>query len=396
VKKLPWDETDDYIRSGHEDPGKFVDSSFRTIDVDADKGIKAVIGKLKGDPRGSTHVQSYLFVKSKGWNMDKAKAWFEKHNESVRFVQVKEQLVPFKFAALAAVPGKSLNNRMWTEDTLKQAAPLYKGKPFILDHDFASADKVIGVITDTKYDAGLRVEGVGLMQKDLFYKVAGTGKVPSLVKGVSISGQAEYGPSPNDNVPKNFQPEELSLTAFPGIPEAQLTEIELIRESIMGGEKTSLKETKKEDEVVIDVPLEEAEKQAAETEKFAPAQVTEADVPTSPDSKRIEPANMTQPPTLGGHQTGGYTEPKEPAKPTPPPPSEPQPVKTVQPQKQAVPEPKVVESKSVSLGPGEAVPFELTSRGDVVSRAQEILREMNGDARRAYLKIAREILEGQK
>jgi hypothetical protein len=392
---VPWDETDDYIRSGHEDSDKFVGSSFRTIDIDAEKGIKAVIGKYKSDPKGSTHVQSYLFAKSKGWNMDKAKAWFDKHKESIRFIQVKEQLVPFKFGALAAVPGKSLNNRVWTEDTLRQATPLYKGKPFIMDHDLSS-DKVIGVITDSKYDSGLRVEGVGLMQKDLFDKIAGSGKVPGLIKGVSISGQAEYGPGPNDNVPKNFLPEELSLTPFPGIPEAQLTEIELIRESIIGGEKTTMKETRKEDEVVIDVPLEEAEKMATEAEKLSPGKVAEGDIPTSPDSKMVKPANITQPPEMGGHQTGGYIEPKEPVKPTPPPPSEPQPVKTVEPQKQAAPEPKVVESKSVSLAPGEAVPFELVSKGDVVSRAQEILREMNGDARRAYFKIAREILEGQK
>lgn len=42
----------------------FVDGSFRTISISADEGIKAVIGKLKSDPDGSTTVQKYLFDRS--------------------------------------------------------------------------------------------------------------------------------------------------------------------------------------------------------------------------------------------------------------------------------------------------------------------------------------------
>jgi hypothetical protein len=83
---LPWEETDDYVRSGHENPGKYDKDSMRTIDIDAADGIKAVIGCLKGNFKGGkcavgTQVQSYLFAKEKGWTMMRAKEWFEKSKE---------------------------------------------------------------------------------------------------------------------------------------------------------------------------------------------------------------------------------------------------------------------------------------------------------------------------
>lgn len=73
---MPWEETDEYIRSGHRSPEDFQEDSFRTITIDADKGIKAVIGKPKG--KDTTEVQSYLFDKDK-WTLEEAKAWFEEH-----------------------------------------------------------------------------------------------------------------------------------------------------------------------------------------------------------------------------------------------------------------------------------------------------------------------------
>jgi len=77
------EETEDYIHIPVIDAGKFVDDSFRTIDIDANKGIKAVIGKLKSDPQGSTHVQKYIFDKSKGWTLSSAQEWVQKHGKSI-------------------------------------------------------------------------------------------------------------------------------------------------------------------------------------------------------------------------------------------------------------------------------------------------------------------------
>jgi len=66
--------TENTIRIRVEDPDKFVEDSFRTITISADKGIKAVIGKYKSDPDGPTHTQSYIFDKDK-WTVEEAQSW---------------------------------------------------------------------------------------------------------------------------------------------------------------------------------------------------------------------------------------------------------------------------------------------------------------------------------
>lgn len=80
---MPWEETKEYMRSGHENQDKYDKDSMRTIDIDEGKGIKAVIGCPKGHFKNGkcnvgTEVQSYLFAKDEGWTMTKAKAWFKK------------------------------------------------------------------------------------------------------------------------------------------------------------------------------------------------------------------------------------------------------------------------------------------------------------------------------
>jgi hypothetical protein len=83
----PWEETEEYIRSGHRSTGDFEPDSLRTIDISKDEGIKAIIGCPKGkyeDGKCSvgTEVQSYLFDKSKDWTMKKAKEWFKDHKDA--------------------------------------------------------------------------------------------------------------------------------------------------------------------------------------------------------------------------------------------------------------------------------------------------------------------------
>ncbi|MEM3617895.1 MAG: hypothetical protein QXK47_02340 [Candidatus Bathyarchaeia archaeon] len=395
---MPWEETEDYIRSGHVDPDKFDKDSLRTIDIDSEKGIKAVVGCPKGHFEGGKckvgmEVQSFLFAKDKGWTMDKAKDWFEKHKESKETEEfkpqkflIREKLVPFKFQALAAKPGKSLNNRVYTADVLRQAAPLYRGKPFIMDHDVESVEKVLGVITDSKYDdekQGLFVEGVGLMDKDLFDKVKGTDVTPPLIKNVSIGGEGEGEYKFGSVELSKFIPEELSLTAFPGIPEAQLIQIEAIRESFKAAveKKPEIKETKTEGEVVMDVPLEEAQKIVEQDRK-----------PTSPDSKFVTPPKVAgASPIMGGPQTGGYAEPAKPEPPATSPPSEVPKVSTVKPKENLV-----VDTKSVSVPPGQVAAFEVASTADIVERAKQLVKQMNGDAKKAYWAAVHEILRSQQ
>jgi len=60
---------------------------MRTIVLSMDEGIKAVIGKPKG--KDSMEIESYLFQLDKGWTVDKAKAWFEKHHHQNEVLRVR-------------------------------------------------------------------------------------------------------------------------------------------------------------------------------------------------------------------------------------------------------------------------------------------------------------------
>ncbi len=80
------EETDNYIHIRVEPPDKFVDESFRTINIDKEKGIQAVIGKYKADPNGSTHIQKYIFAKDKGWTMESAQQWV-KDNKDFSYIE---------------------------------------------------------------------------------------------------------------------------------------------------------------------------------------------------------------------------------------------------------------------------------------------------------------------
>jgi hypothetical protein len=81
----PVDITEKYIRIRMKQPSLFADASFRTIDISKPKGIKAIIGKLKSDPNGSTQVQSYLFDKEK-FTTEEAKKWVEENKDFTSFL----------------------------------------------------------------------------------------------------------------------------------------------------------------------------------------------------------------------------------------------------------------------------------------------------------------------
>jgi len=72
--------TENYIRIRVKDPKDFEQDSFRIITLSKEKGIKAIIGRLKG--KKTTTVQSYLFDKTK-WTVKEAKEWVKKHKASV-------------------------------------------------------------------------------------------------------------------------------------------------------------------------------------------------------------------------------------------------------------------------------------------------------------------------
>jgi len=79
----PWEETEEYIRSGHRSPDDFDPDSFRTINLTS--GVKAVVACPKdkyvnGKCTEGTQVQSDLFDKSK-FTLAEAKTWFQTHKQ---------------------------------------------------------------------------------------------------------------------------------------------------------------------------------------------------------------------------------------------------------------------------------------------------------------------------
>jgi ATP-dependent Clp protease protease subunit len=74
---MPWEETENYIRSGHKEPGE----TCRTITISEKDGIKAIYCKYGED----WAIQSYLFSKGEGWTMERAKEWFNKNHEGIVF-----------------------------------------------------------------------------------------------------------------------------------------------------------------------------------------------------------------------------------------------------------------------------------------------------------------------
>jgi len=141
---LPWEEDNDYIRSGHRSPDEFKPDTFRTITLNSEDGIKAIIAKPKG--KDTMEVASYLFEKSKGWTLEKAKEWFEQHQrrdkESLQwFGEIKH-----KPEAHNLIHGKALHPirtvhpeewpevREYLEEELQRSAHTLVGKALVLDH----------------------------------------------------------------------------------------------------------------------------------------------------------------------------------------------------------------------------------------------------------------------
>lgn len=136
MKTVPWEENDEYIRSGHRDPS----DTCKTDTLSEEEGIKAVICQY-GD---KWEYQSYLFAKDKGWTMEKAKEWFEKHKEGVLPIKLHLFAEAFQFDG-KKVSGVAIHpKRLWhpeegqthvfLKEELKKAAASLGGKPFGVDH----------------------------------------------------------------------------------------------------------------------------------------------------------------------------------------------------------------------------------------------------------------------
>jgi len=198
---MPWDETDQYIRSGHMDPSLFQEDTFRTITLSEEKGIKAVIGKLKGED--TMTIQSFLFDKSKGWTMEKAKEWFKEHMEKKEEIkkeeitkkqeeEIKEQIITTKkeerkigesfswlkdiqildnnmIKVVAINAGRSLNDNIYLKEELMKAARTFVGKPIFVGVNHEDK-KEVGYVYWAEYEDG-RVELIGKVDDETYEKI---------------------------------------------------------------------------------------------------------------------------------------------------------------------------------------------------------------------------------
>jgi cation transport regulator ChaB len=78
VEEAKIEEKGNHYRVRQVDPSEFEEDSFRTIWISQDLGIKAVIGRRKGET--TTTIQSLLFVKEK-WTVEKIRQWIKEHSD---------------------------------------------------------------------------------------------------------------------------------------------------------------------------------------------------------------------------------------------------------------------------------------------------------------------------
>jgi hypothetical protein len=154
---LPWEDTEQYIRSGHRNPEEFQKDTLRTIPLNEKEGIKAVIGKPKG--KNAMEVLSYLFEKDKGWTVEKAKEWFEKHHNpakehvyAVLPFTISEKIMekPLRIRGLAMTTGMSRNFNIYTSEELQTFAAKLVNAPVYIEH--VTASDAIGKVTKTEWD----------------------------------------------------------------------------------------------------------------------------------------------------------------------------------------------------------------------------------------------------
>jgi len=227
---VPWEETDEYIRSGHRSPEDFQEDSFRTITIDADKGIKAVIGKPKG--KDTTEVQSYLFDKSKDWTVEKAKAWFEAHKESkvkehvsaILPFKVLEKIVdkPLRIRGIAMTSGMSRNFNIYTPEELQAFTKKLVSAPVYIEH--VAVPNAVGKVTKTEWD------GQNLWYEAEIYDDEVAEKIrKGLIQHVSVGADYETLDIVDGKIPHGLHNAELSLVAVPGIPETNVQILESLK-----------------------------------------------------------------------------------------------------------------------------------------------------------------------
>lgn len=220
---LPWEQTEEFIRSGHKDVNNFEPDSIRMIWISEKDGIKAVIGKKRGNR--TTEVVSYLFMKEKGWTLEKAKKWFEEHETKTNhehlycLTPILEKIIekPLKIRGIALSTGMSRNLNIYAESELQQFASKLVGSPVYLEH--VSALGAVGKVTNATWNP----ESKTLFYEAEIYDDETQEKIrKGLIRHVSVAADYERVDNLDGKLVQGLHNAELSLVAVPGIPETNV------------------------------------------------------------------------------------------------------------------------------------------------------------------------------
>ncbi len=238
---MTWENTEQFIRSGHRSPEEFQKETVKTITLSEKDGVKAVIGKPKGS--GAMEVLNYLFEENKGWTVEKAKAWFEQHQlaskEHVRAVlpfEIQEKISekPLRIRGVALTAGISRNFNIYTPEELQVFADKLVGAPMYLEH--VAVPCAVGKVTKTSWD------GHNLHYEAEVYDEETANKIRAgLIQHVSVGADYETVDFLNGKIPHGLHNAEISLVAVPGIPEANVQVMEKLHvqnvvEPVIAGE----------------------------------------------------------------------------------------------------------------------------------------------------------------
>ena len=136
---------------------------------------------------------------------------------------IKEKIVekPLKIRGVAIRAGESRNRNIYLPEELKKAAAKLVGAPVYIEHVYAS--NAIGKVTSANWDDKIN----GIVYEAEIYDDEIQEKIrKGLIKHVSLAADYERLDVVDGKIPRDLNNCELSLVAFPGVPE---TNIQIVR-----------------------------------------------------------------------------------------------------------------------------------------------------------------------
>ena len=174
-------------------------------------------------------MQSCLFDKAKGWDLEKAKAWFEKHQEglvkehisAILPFTVLEKIVdkPLRIRGVAITSGMSRNFNIYTPEELQAFAEKLVSAPVYVEH--VAVSNAVGKVTKTEWDGENLWYEAEIYENDVADKIR-----KGLIQHVSVGADYETLDIVDGQVPHGLHNAELSLVAVPGIPETNIKVLE--------------------------------------------------------------------------------------------------------------------------------------------------------------------------